>query len=179
MYSCLRKSENLQKKQSSSQQGCEAASPFSKNGHRSSSDTMRYPSSAYLFSVNLIAPFARIDIAYIIIKNSPKWGVWRRLYLIWRRLHLLLQSASLPAPSVREPYFASLLREGDRDSGGRSYSLGAEKTPSVAYGASSLGEGAYIKFKMILAEKTPSSAVKSYIPSYLLVVEITERMPMP
>ena len=30
--------------------------------------------SAYLFSVNLIAPFARIDITYIIIKKLPKMG---------------------------------------------------------------------------------------------------------
>ena len=79
----------------------------------------------------------------------------------------------------REPYFASLLREGDREAVEGVTFLARRRTPSVAFGDSSLGEGAYIKFKMILAEKTPSSAVKSYIPSYLLVVEITERMPTP
>ena len=35
------------------------------------------------------------------------------------------------------------------------------------------------KEKLIFAEKIPSSAVKSYIPSYLPVVSITERMPTP
>ena len=37
----------------------------------------------------------------------------------------------------------------------------------------------YIKFKLIFAEKIPSSAEKSYIPSYLVAVEITERIPTP
>ena len=37
----------------------------------------------------------------------------------------------------------------------------------------------YSRFKMTFAEKIPFSAVKSYIPSYLLMVAITELMPMP
>ena len=36
-----------------------------------------------------------------------------------------------------------------------------------------------IRFKLTFAEKVPSSAVKSYMPSYLFVVEITERIPTP
>lgn len=37
----------------------------------------------------------------------------------------------------------------------------------------------YFKLRLILAVKIPSSAEKSYIPSYLFVVVITERMPTP
>ena len=37
----------------------------------------------------------------------------------------------------------------------------------------------YFKFRLTFAEKMPSSAEKSYIPSYLFVVAITERMPTP
>ena len=35
----------------------------------------------------------------------------------------------------------------------------------------------HFKFRLIFAEKMPSSAMKSYMPSYLLATEITERMP--
>ena len=35
------------------------------------------------------------------------------------------------------------------------------------------------ELNLILAENVPSSAVKSYIPSYLFAVAITERMPTP
>jgi hypothetical protein len=77
MYSRLRKSENLQKKQSLNSHNFGADAPLSKNGHRPSSDTIRQPSSVYLFSSGAPTfsppPLDKIFV-FILIKKLPDVG---------------------------------------------------------------------------------------------------------
>ncbi len=57
-------------------------------------------------------------------------------------LVLLLQSASLTAPSGREPDIASLFEGGGSTESRRREHCGVRFTPSVSFADSSLGEGA-------------------------------------
>ena len=129
---------------------------------------------------------------------------WKEWSPSWKEL--LPQTPNGASSLKREPLIAALpqtpdgassLGEGAFVSGGRSHiclpprGRGTAKAvegvtpswkkllPQTPDGASSLKREPYIKFKLTFAQKTPSSAVKSYIPSYLFVVEITERIPMP
>lgn len=84
IYSRLRKSENLQKKQSLHPQPAETDASFSKCSHRQSSETIRHPSAAYLFSFDSSNHKRLPCVNYlniIISKKLPNWGVWHNLQI--------------------------------------------------------------------------------------------------